>query len=220
MRVLAIETATQLGSVALWESGRLVASAEHQLPNAHGDQLWGLLERCLAEAGWQRGQIDRVGVGLGPGSFTGLRIGIAFAQGIALGLKRPLVGVGSLQALAVSLPEHPEVPRAALLDARRGEVFAQLVSAAGEPLSAPLAAPYQQARQKVSSLAQCEPIWVGEAASLIGAPRGLGRALPHAAEVAWLAAAAPEPQGATLEPQYVREADAVKPALPSSPLCE
>lgn len=218
MRVLAIETATQLGSVALWESGQLVASAEHQIPNAHGDQLWRLLERCLAEAGWQRGQLDRIGVGLGPGSFTGLRVGIAFAQGIALGLSRPLVGVGSLQALALSLSEHPEVPRAALVDARRGEVFAQLVSAAGEPLAAPLAAPYEGARQRLTELAGTEPLWVGEAASLIGALRAPGRALPHAAEVASLAAQLPA--ASAVEPQYVRPADAVKPALPSSPLCE
>lgn len=227
-RVLALETSSRRGSVALY-AGELVAQASHEIPNAHGEQLGKLVDRCLAEAGWSKYQLDRLAVGIGPGSFTGLRVGIALAQGMALGLERPLLGVSSLAALArgqilavSSLNSHSlqpvaqdNAPRAALLDARRDEIFAQLFAAADAALSEPLALKREHVAAQLRELAQTEPIWIGEVALELGLTpsHAHGFELPSALCVAELAAdATPE----DFEPLYVRAADAIKPNLPRS----
>src|SRR5690606_29707052 len=111
-RVLALETSSRRGSAALY-AGEIVAEASHEIPNAHGEQLGKLVDGWLAEAGWSKSQIDRLAVGIGPGSFTGLRVGIALAQGMALGLDRPLVGISSLVALSCApLVAPTQNPRA------------------------------------------------------------------------------------------------------------
>ncbi|HET7540536.1 MAG TPA: tRNA (adenosine(37)-N6)-threonylcarbamoyltransferase complex dimerization subunit type 1 TsaB, partial [Polyangiaceae bacterium] len=96
MRIVGIESSSRRGSVALLEGERLVASAEHEQPNNHAERLLPLFEQLLAETGWPKSSLDRLGVGIGPGSFTGLRAGIALAEGLSVGLDRPLWGVGSL----------------------------------------------------------------------------------------------------------------------------
>src|SRR5690606_9017980 len=188
-RVLALETSSRRGSVALY-AGEVVAEASHEIPNAHGEQLGKLVDRCLAEAGWSKSQIDRLAVGIGPGSFTGLRVGIALAQGMALGLDRPLVGISSLVALSCApLVAPTQNPRAALLDARRDEIFAQLFDARGGALSEPLALPRDQVAAQLRQLAQSEPIWIGEVALELGLSpsHAAGFELPSARCVAELA---------------------------------
>ncbi|MEB2323652.1 MAG: tRNA (adenosine(37)-N6)-threonylcarbamoyltransferase complex dimerization subunit type 1 TsaB, partial [Sorangiineae bacterium] len=124
MRVLGIETsAAARGTVALAEGGVRLAEASHEVRSAHAELMLPLIARLLAEAGWARGSLDRLAVGVGPGSFTGVRVGIALAQGIALGLGVPVVGVPSLAAMARAAPPHVSGLRVPLLDARRGEVF-------------------------------------------------------------------------------------------------
>jgi tRNA threonylcarbamoyladenosine biosynthesis protein TsaB len=98
--------------VAVTLDGKVLGALFHEELNAHAERVLGLIEELLASAGWTRGSLDRVAVGVGPGSFTGLRVGIALAQGIALGLARPLIGVGSLRAMASGLPaEDARMPR-------------------------------------------------------------------------------------------------------------
>ena len=92
MRVLAVETSSPRGSVALLEGGRLLAEKSHEQPNSHAEQILPLIRELLAEAGFAPSSLDRIGTGIGPGSFTGLRVGIALAVGIGLGLDRPVVG--------------------------------------------------------------------------------------------------------------------------------
>src|SRR5688572_6886733 len=104
VRVLAIETSGPRGSVALLEDERLIIELEHDQPNAHAERILPLVERALASAGFDRTSLDRLAVGVGPGSFTGLRVGIALAEGLALGLGIPIVGVPSLRAMAAAAP--------------------------------------------------------------------------------------------------------------------
>ncbi len=220
-RVLALETSSRRGSVALYAEG-LVAQASHEIPSAHGEQMAALVDGCLAEAGWSKQQLDRLAVGIGPGSFTGLRVGIALAQGMALGLERPLVGVSSLAALAhgelLAVSSHragTSAARAALLDARRDEIFAQLFSADGAALSEPLALKREHTAEQLRQLAGTEPLWIGEVALELGLTpsHAPGFELPSALCVAQLA------EDASLEafePLYVRAADAIKPNLPRS----
>ena len=126
MWLLALETTTQEGSVALLRDDTVVAM-RHGDPNlSHAERVPADFAALLAEAGLAPGAIDVFAVATGPGSFTGLRIGLAAIQGLALALDRPAAGVPSLAALAWgALHSEPTRPHAsAWLDASRGEVFA------------------------------------------------------------------------------------------------
>lgn len=210
-RVLAFETSTRRGSCALWEGDRLVKEACHEVPNAHGEQLPRLLEACIVETGWSRSSLDRIAVGIGPGSFTGLRVGIALAQGIALGLTRPLVGIGSLEALAWAGAGELRV---ALIDARRGELFVQIYGRDDAPLSEALALPREEVVGWLAERVTETPVYLGEPASELGLGAPL-LGLPGAAQVAELAL---QREPVAFEALYVRAADAIKPDLPKSPL--
>jgi tRNA threonylcarbamoyladenosine biosynthesis protein TsaB len=126
MRMLALETATRHGSVALLEDERL----EEREADLRGEGVLAAVARLLAETGVRPDELDAVAVSRGPGSFTGVRIGVSAAQGVALGVGIPVVPVGTLEALAAAAAEHAEAAPGALLlpsvDARRGEVYAAL----------------------------------------------------------------------------------------------
>lgn len=219
MRVLGIETSARRGSVALVEAGRLVRAASHAEPNAHAERTLPLVEQVLAEAGWTRSSLDRVVVGIGPGSFTGLRIGIALGQGIALGLGIPVVGVGSLRAMAAAVPAGHAGLRVPLLDARRNELFAAVYDEAGRELVAPLALPRDSALSTLEERAPGERVLLGEVTATLsveGAQRSAETDLPHAGFTA-IVGAGLDPALAPAEPLYVRGADAIKPDLPPSP---
>ena len=111
MRILAIETATSLGSVALLEGDRLVRSIEEEVPRRHLEWLAPAIRRLLSEGAWAPAQIEAVAVSRGPGGFTGLRIGIATAVAWARARAVPAVGVSTLAALAVGV-EGAEIGRA------------------------------------------------------------------------------------------------------------
>jgi tRNA threonylcarbamoyladenosine biosynthesis protein TsaB len=222
VRVLAIETSTRRGSVALTLDGNVLATLEHEEPSAHAERILGLIEQALAGAGWTRGSLDRLAVGVGPGSFTGLRVGIALAQGIALGLDRPLVGIGSLRAMASGVGMEDARVRIAVLDARRGELFVAAYAADGRELFAPSALPAAAARQELgAALSGQAAVMVGESAADLGgdwpALRGATLDLPHATTVARLGTLI-DPAVAPADPVYVRGSGAIIPNLPPSPL--
>jgi tRNA threonylcarbamoyladenosine biosynthesis protein TsaB len=222
VRVLSIETSTRRGSVALASNGEILTTLTHEEPNAHAERVLGLVERALAETGFTRASLDRVAVGVGPGTFTGLRVGIALAEGIALGLDRPLVGVGSLRAMAHAVPATDLRKRVAVLDARRGELFIAAYGPDGEEVLAPSALPPARARELVEqALGARELVVVGESAGALGSGfevlRGAEVDLPHAAPIARLAALL-DPALARAEPVYVRGPGATLPNLPPSPL--
>lgn len=219
MRILGIESSSRRGSVALLEGQRLIASLEHEHPNSHAERLLPLIERLLSEAGWPKSSLDRLGVGVGPGSFTGLRAGIALAEGLSVGLDRPLVGVGSLLAMAHGALQERPGPCCALLDARRSELFLAVYAEGAPPIAAPQALPIEDLAEFLQQFAVLTV--VGEVAHGLNHGRELVRGatldLPHAR---WVAALAAELDEASFppEPQYVRGIGATLPVLPRSPL--
>lgn len=193
------------------DDGRVLASAEHSDLNAHAERLLPLLEEVFAQAKLTRHDVHRVAVGIGPGSFTGLRVGIALGQGLGLGLGIPVVGVGSLAALAAA---GNGAVRLALLDARRGEVFVAGYDAEGKELLAPQALPRDTAIADARGRLGADAVLIGDVArELPGGNDALG-GLPHAEWVARLGSSA----SAAPEPHYARDAGAVLPKLPPSPL--
>lgn len=124
--LLAIETATDVCSVALMRDEALVAHAQLHRPRMHAEQLTPLIGDVLTRADIARTALDAVAVSMGPGSYTGLRIGVSTAKGLALALEAALIGVPTLEALAASVRPYAEPGdvACALLDARRDEVYA------------------------------------------------------------------------------------------------
>ncbi|HWP09361.1 MAG TPA: tRNA (adenosine(37)-N6)-threonylcarbamoyltransferase complex dimerization subunit type 1 TsaB [Polyangiaceae bacterium] len=222
MRVLGIETSTRRGSVAALDGENTLGTLAHEEPSAHAERVLALVECLLGEVGWSRSSIDRVAVGIGPGSFTGLRVGIALAQGMALGLGRPIVGVGSLAALAAAVPRSEKRTRIPVLDARRGELFVAGYTADGVERLAPAAVPVADVPKLLADLfAPGELVLVGEAARLAGGGydviAGGELDLPHAVPVARLGLEL-DPAAAPAEPTYVRGPGATPQNLPPSPL--
>ncbi|MDC8012035.1 tRNA (adenosine(37)-N6)-threonylcarbamoyltransferase complex dimerization subunit type 1 TsaB [Tahibacter soli] len=122
MNLLAIETSTEACSVALMHRGRVIARSEIA-PRRHAELVLPMADALLAEAGLTRRALDGIAVGRGPGAFTGVRLAVSLAQGMALGLDLPVVPVSSLAALAWDAPDNG-APVLALIDARMGEVYA------------------------------------------------------------------------------------------------
>lgn len=129
VRLLAIETATEACSVAL-ACGDSVLHHHEVAPRRHAELVLPMIEELLAQAGLHRAQLDAVAVGRGPGAFTGVRLGIAIAQGLALGWDLPVLPVSTLRILAqqavAQLPTGALGPVLALIDARMGEVYGAL----------------------------------------------------------------------------------------------
>lgn len=119
MKILALDTSTEYCSVALWRESAVVERDVHA-GQSHSELLLGLVDEVLEESGVALREVDAVAFGAGPGTFTGLRIGCGVAQGLAFAIDRPVVGIGTLLALAVS----SGVQRAlCCLDARMHEVY-------------------------------------------------------------------------------------------------
>lgn len=123
--ILSIETSTSICSVAIHEQGELLALAEIKEPGAHAEKLLLLVDELFKKAGLSFGDLDAVAVSQGPGSYTGLRIGVSTAKGIAYALEIPLIGINTLQAMAASQSVAPGDYVVAVLDARRKEVYTQ-----------------------------------------------------------------------------------------------
>ena len=128
MKILALDTSTHLGSVALLADGILISEVAARVRARHGETLLPHIERVLEVSGESIESIDLIAVGIGPGSFTGLRVGVATAKGLALAAQKPLCGVVSLRAIAAA---GGAGLRAAVVDAHKGEVYAALY-ASGE----------------------------------------------------------------------------------------
>jgi tRNA threonylcarbamoyladenosine biosynthesis protein TsaB len=230
MKLLAIETATEACSVALWIDGD-VRERYEIAPRRHAELVLPWADVLLAEAGIAKSQLDAIAVGRGPGAFTGVRLAIALAQGIALALDRPVVPVSTLAALAMrekgsgsfgALNEHDPFSRdriLAAIDARMGEIYLGSFARDADGLVAALDG---------ESLARPDAVALSEGRDWIGVGSGFAAdggalvkllgdrllrhdasALPHAADIARLAvrayangeAIAPE----LVEPAYLRD---------------
>jgi tRNA threonylcarbamoyladenosine biosynthesis protein TsaB len=125
MLLVSLDTSTRVCSVALHQDGALLASYELLTEKTHSSMLTTLVENAVTHAGFSLDQLDAVAVAKGPGSYTGLRIGVSTAKGLCFALDKPLVAVNTLEAMALQLApffseEHVLCP---LLDARRMEVY-------------------------------------------------------------------------------------------------
>ena len=223
MRILTVDTATRRGMVAAVEDGKIVASAEHDRQTTHAERLFGMVDEVLGAAGWEPSSIELLAVGKGPGSFTGVRVGMAAAKGVGFALKTPMVGVVSLDAMAhAGRRRAGAVPVLALLDAKKGEVFAACYDAAGNLLVGPdhiprsdvdmwLASAVERSGltvvgEVVGELALEDIVWVRDGECDLPGPGST-------AALAWdVWKTDPTDQLDTLEPLYVRPPDITKPA--------
>ena len=133
MRILAVETSTLAGGAALLDGDRLVGEYVLNIRATHSERLMAAVDHLLHLSGWELGQLEGLAVAIGPGSFTGLRIGISAVKGLALALGIPVSAVPTLDALAATLPfaAHPVCP---VLDAKKGEVYASLYHWSGDAM--------------------------------------------------------------------------------------
>ena len=134
MRILGLETATLTGGAALLDGDRMVGEVTLSVALTHSERLLASVDRLLGDCGWTLETLDGVAVSIGPGSFTGLRVGLATAKGLALAADLPIVPVPTLDALAAGLP-FADAPVCPLLDARKGEVYVSLYRWTGDRMT-------------------------------------------------------------------------------------
>lgn len=185
--------------------------ASPDIGRGHAEHLPSVVQSVLAEAGVELQQLDRIGVTIGPGSFAGIRVGVAFARGLALALDVPVVGIGSLEAIAGPAARQSGKATMAVLDARRDRVWAIVVGADGAVLQtgAELTA---EAAAALALESGCAIIGSG-ASQLAAVDRSLqcrvvdDLVAPKIEDVARLAAGL-DPTQNPAEPRYLRDADA------------
>lgn len=206
MKVLAIDTALDACQAAVLDGERVLAVRSEPMERGHQERLAPMVQAAMADAGLAFADLDRLGVTVGPGSFTGLRVGLAFAKGVSLALKIPCLGVGTLEALGTSAGAGPA---AAVIDARRERVYLQLYLDA-RPCSEPELLDIDEARSTLQAFFKGERLQLlGPGASLLDS---LGRntdalQAPDPIIIARLAALSPAAVGRPA-PLYLRPPDA------------
>ncbi len=139
VKLLALDTATGACSVAFWHEGGVSERRMTAMTHGHAEALMPMVREAMDAAGASFTDLDAIAVTIGPGAFTGIRIGLAAARGMALAARLPVLGVTTLEAVAHAVPEEERAGRKVLaaIDSRRRDVFAQLFSAdlapEGEP---------------------------------------------------------------------------------------
>jgi tRNA threonylcarbamoyladenosine biosynthesis protein TsaB len=218
MVILALDTSLTACSVALLlADGRTVERFE-EMPRGHAEALFPMVEAVMTEAGIDYIALGKIAVALGPGSFTGVRAGVAAARGLALAAQKPLVGVGTLEIMArrcvAELPtEDREGGFVIAHDARRDEVYLQCFHPGGAPLAGPVVASLSAALAHIPGTAGTLAGSGAPALAQAGAAPGrrlrvrLPALLPHAGDLARIALNR-EPGVAAPSPLYLREADA------------
>jgi tRNA threonylcarbamoyladenosine biosynthesis protein TsaB len=219
MLILAIDTALDACAAAVLdtEAGRLIAQESQAMKRGHAEALMPLIARVIEQSGIGFAGLDRIAVTTGPGSFTGLRVGLSAARGIALAANKPVVGVTTLTAYAAPVvSQNGEQPVISAIDARHDQVYLQVVSGNGSSLIWPRAAPIEEA---LDASRFGVPHLVGNAAQILAdrwppdaPPPFKVDALP-APDIAWVGwlGAAVSPDSAPARPFYLRAPDA-KPA--------
>jgi tRNA threonylcarbamoyladenosine biosynthesis protein TsaB len=210
MKILALDTCLDACSAAVWSDGRVLAAASEPMQRGHQERLAPMTAEVLGGAGLLPADLDRVAVTVGPGSFTGLRVGLAFAKGLALALDRPCVGIGTLEALALGAGTSFA---ASVIDARREHVYLQAFEAA-RPLMAPDILDLPTAAARLAELFRGGPAQlVGSGAPLLASvlPTAAidAAATPDPGRIAALAAT--RPAGPPPRPLYLRTPDAKVP---------
>lgn len=215
MLILAIDTALDACAAAVLDTdaNKLVAQESLPMKRGHAEALMPLLDRVMKAAAVPFADLDRIAVTTGPGSFTGLRVGLSAARGLALAANKPVVGVTTLSAFAAApVSENGDAPVMSVIDARHDQVYFQVVSGSGGTLIRPRIAPIDEA---LGAARFGAPRLVGNAAQLV-ADRWPAEMPPieikqqPAPEIAWVAwlGAAVSPNIAPARPYYLRAPDA------------
>ena len=216
MLILAIDTALDACAAAVLDTGtgKLIAMESQAMKRGHAEALMPLIARVMKQAALPFAALDRVAVTSGPGSFTGLRVGLSAARGIALAAGKPAVGLTTLSAYAAPIvSENGEQPVISAIDARHGHVYFQVVSGDGSSLIRPRAGLIEEA---VAASQFGAPHLVGNAAAILAErwPKDAEPPLriealpaPDISWVAWLGAAV-SPSTAPARPFYMRAPDA------------
>lgn len=216
MHVLAIDTALQACAAAVFETGEgaVLAAESLDMGRGHAEALVPLIGRVMERSGRDFAGVDRIAVTVGPGSFTGLRVGISAARGIALAAAVPAVGISTLTALAAPhIAERRSPVVISAIDARHGSVYLQVFATDGRAVIAPTHVAVEDA---VRAATVGPTLLVGSGAELIARnwpadhdpPLAVdGRAAPDIVWVARLGALA-DPQSAPANPLYLRKPDA------------
>jgi tRNA threonylcarbamoyladenosine biosynthesis protein TsaB len=219
MLILAIDTALDACSAAVLDTdaSKIVAQESQPMKRGHAEALMPLLARVMKVSGVAFASLDRIAVTTGPGSFTGLRVGLSAARGIALAAGKPVVGLTTLTAYAAPIvTENGPHPIISAIDARHDHVYFQVVGGDGSSLIRPQVAPIAEA---LAASKFGAPHLVGNAANILAerwpadAPppfRIDPQAAPDIAWVAWLGAAV-SPEMAPARPYYLRAPDAKPP---------
>jgi tRNA threonylcarbamoyladenosine biosynthesis protein TsaB len=136
--LLAIDTSANLCAVCLWDGAGAVSSLTRDIGTGHAEQLMGMIDDAFGQAGRTYADLTRIGVVIGPGSFTGVRVGVSTARGLALALTIPAVGVTTLDGLAAEAREsnHGQAVLS-VIDARREQYYSALYDAKGARLAEP-----------------------------------------------------------------------------------
>jgi tRNA threonylcarbamoyladenosine biosynthesis protein TsaB len=220
--ILGFSTSTPHGSVAIVGLDGPRAEATHEVLAAHAERVFGLVEEVFTRAGARRESIVAVACDVGPGSFTGVRVGVASAAGVAAALGVPGIGVGSLASMAhaalARAPRREAVTRiVALIDAKKDEIYVGVFDGSLAPLEPAKHVSRADASRELARLVEDPGTLVaGSVAAELCTqldgerhPRGPGIDLPSAASIAMVARAfLSSGTSAPLEPVYVREPDA------------
>jgi tRNA threonylcarbamoyladenosine biosynthesis protein TsaB len=216
MLILAIDTALDACAAAVLDTdaSKIVAQESQPMKRGHAEALMPLIARVMKASGVGFAALDRIAVTTGPGSFTGLRVGLSAARGIALAAGKPVVGLTTLAAYAAPVvADNGEHPIISAIDARHDHVYFQVVSGDGSSLIRPLVAPIAEALAAAKFGA---PHLVGNAAKILAerwpsdAPPPFkvdAQPAPDIIWVAWLGAAV-NPDTAPAKPYYLRAPDA------------
>ena len=216
MLILAIDTALDVCAAAILDTGtsKLIASESRAMKRGHAEALMPLIGRVIKQAALPFAALDRIAVTTGPGSFTGLRVGLSAARGLALATGKPAVGLTTLSAYAAPIvSEAGEQPVIAAIDARHEQVYFQVVSGHGSSLVRPRLGRIEDA---LAAARFGAPHLVGNAATILAerwpndalAPVKVdAQAAPEISWVAWLGAAV-SPNSAPATPFYLRAPDA------------
>ncbi len=230
--LLALDAAGTSCSAAVWAKGGVVATCLEVMPRGQSERLVPMVGEVMARAGVAFADLDAVAVTRGPGGFTGVRIGLATARGLALAWRLPLLGVTCFEtvAAALSAAEIDGRQLVVALDAKRSELYAQAFSGAGPGPScqSALGPPRALAPADLDAVLPAGPLLLaGDAAEqALPALRQAGRAvelatLTGAIDAAWVASLAAgkdlDSRPATVQPLYLREPDVTLPARAATP---
>jgi tRNA threonylcarbamoyladenosine biosynthesis protein TsaB len=211
MYVMGLDTALKRCSVAILREGEVLADESAGMERGHAEHLAPMASAALSKAGLGVRDLDRVGVVVGPGGFTGVRVALSFARGLGVGTGIEIVGVTSLAALAADVDVNSELV-APVIDARRGQVYAALYDGAGACILAPFVETPEHALECLHEAAGNKKfVLTGSGAPLLDQSADGGAEI-DAKTVARIAAGAPLPAGPPA-PLYLRPPDA-KPGKP------